>query len=74
MSVYLVRRWRRIARQWRQAAINQAIRGQRVGDGSDGIPSRARAEVYEACADSLECSLERRARSRTPAKSRKGAA
>lgn len=68
MSAALVRSWRRIAREWRQAAVNQAIRGERVGDGSDGTLARVRAEIYEACADSLERSLRIAARKKASAK------
>lgn len=54
MSADLVRRWRRLAREWRGAGASLALRGASVVEKTDCY---ARADVFRDCADSLERSL-----------------
>ena len=61
LSIRLVKRWRRIAREWTQA-------GAKLKDCSpaERVDCRARADVFADCADSLERSLKIAARRRHP--------
>lgn len=63
MSKHLVRRWRRIAREWSNAADNLEPQRRR-GDPNEPaavvaeqVDCRARAEVLAECANSLERSI-----------------
>lgn len=69
MSNHLVKRWRRIARDWHAAANNLEPRRQRgpcepAAIACEQIDCRARAEVLEDCAASLERSIARAKRDR----------
>lgn len=59
MSADLVKRWRRLAQQWRTAAEAQP-----PDEFAKRVDGFARADAFKACADSLERSLAIQARKR----------
>ncbi|MEY4548956.1 MAG: hypothetical protein RL685_5151 [Pseudomonadota bacterium] len=67
MSAGLVRRWRRVARQWRDCA-NARLDAPRADGGLAAERELAYAIVFTECADSLEWSLKIQARKKARAK------